>query len=127
MNIVHIVARIALGAVFIVAGASKVASGPAWPSQAAQLGVAPPLATVVPWLELIVGASVAVGVGEPWPAVVALFALIAFTCVLVRTLRQGRRPPCACFGTWSAQPLGFGHVVRNAGFVAVAVLTLATN
>lgn len=126
MHVVHIVARIALGAVFIAAGASKVASGPAWPTQAAQLGVAARLATVVPWFELIVGALVAVGVGEPWPAVVALGALIAFTSVLVHTLRLGKRPPCACFGTWSAKPLGITHVARNAGFAAVAVLTLAT-
>jgi uncharacterized membrane protein YphA (DoxX/SURF4 family) len=127
VHIVHIVARIALGGVFVVAGGSKVASGAAWPLQAAQLGVAVPVATVVPWFELIVGALVAVGVGEPWPAVVALAALAAFTLALVRTLRLGQRPPCACFGTWSAKPLGFSHVARNGGFAALAVLVLATN
>ena len=126
MHVVHVVARLALGAVFVAAGASKVASGRAWPAQALQLGVGRPIAVVVPWFELIVGALVAVGVLEPWPAAVALVTLLVFTTVLVRTLRTGRRPPCACFGTVSAAPLGWSHVARNAAFVALALAVMST-
>lgn len=36
------------GAVFLIAGASKVAQGPAWPPQAAGMGVPTWLATIVP-------------------------------------------------------------------------------
>jgi uncharacterized membrane protein YphA (DoxX/SURF4 family) len=81
---------------------------------------------VVPWFELIVGAVLAVGVAEPWPAVVALVTLLAFTAVLLHMLRTGRRPPCACFGTISAAPLGWTHVARNAGFVGLALVVLLT-
>jgi uncharacterized membrane protein YphA (DoxX/SURF4 family) len=115
-----------LGLVFVLAGASKVASGRAWPAQAAQLSVPAAPAKVVPWFELIVGALLVTGLGQPAVTVVALLTLVVFTAVLVHSLRQGRRPPCACFGTWSAAPLGWGHVARNAVFVALAVVVLVT-
>jgi hypothetical protein len=42
----------------------------------------------------------------------------------VRHLVAGRRPECACFGAWSAKPIGVGHVVRNGVLLALAVLAL---
>jgi uncharacterized membrane protein YphA (DoxX/SURF4 family) len=127
VDVVHVVARVALGAVFVVAGASKLSAGRAWPEQAGQLGVARPIALAVPWFELALGAMALVGLVPSAVAAVALAALTAFTAVLVRTLRQGRRPPCACFGAWSARPLGWQHVVRNAAFASLAVVALVTS
>jgi uncharacterized membrane protein YphA (DoxX/SURF4 family) len=126
MHMLHVMLRLLLAAVFVVAGASKVASGQAWRAQAAGLGVASAVARPVPWFELMVGAVVAVGLIEPWSIVIALVTLIVFTGALVRTLRTGRRPPCACFGAWSAAPLGWGHVARNGAFIALAAAALAT-
>jgi hypothetical protein len=80
----------------------------------------------VPWWELAVGATTASGLLEPLPALVALATLVAFTAAIVWNLRAGRRPPCACFGAWSASELGWRHVLRNAAFSAVAVLVLVT-
>jgi uncharacterized membrane protein YphA (DoxX/SURF4 family) len=127
VDVVHVVARIALGAVFVVAGASKLSAGRAWPEQARRLGISRPVALVVPWFELALGAMAVVGLVPAVVAAVALGALVAFTAVLVRTLRQGRRPPCACFGAWSARPLGWQHVARNAAFVSLAVVALVTS
>jgi hypothetical protein len=47
--------------------------------------------------------------------------LLAFTVVLVVRLCQGRRPPCACFGALTTKPIGWGNVLRNAAFLAIAV------
>ena len=127
MHAVHVVARVLLGAVFVAAGASKVASGKSWPAQALQLGVPAAVATVVPWCELTMGALVVVGVATPWPVVVAMAMLAVFTAMLIRTLLRGERPPCACFGSWSASPLGWSHVARNAGFMALGVASLLTS
>ena len=116
----------ALGLVFLVSGTAKLVDRAAWMAQASALGVPVTAAAIVPWLELVVGASVAVQVVEPVPAVVALILLVAFTGVLAWNLRAGRRPPCACFGSWSARPISWLHVARNAAFVALAVAVLAT-
>jgi hypothetical protein len=44
--------------------------------------------------------------------------------LILRRLAEGQRPPCACFGAWSTKPLGRGHVVRNLGFIGLAVVAL---
>jgi uncharacterized membrane protein YphA (DoxX/SURF4 family) len=127
VDVVHFVARVALGAVFVLAGASKVAAGRHWPHQATQLGVAPTIATVVPWFELVLGAAIAAGLAPTVSAGVGLATLVAFTVLVLHTLRQGRRPPCACFGAWSARPLGWRHVARNAAFAVLAVVVIVTS
>jgi hypothetical protein len=118
------VSSVLLGAAFIAAGVFKLLDGPAWPRQAADIGVARPLAVSVPWVELGLGVLLVLPVVRPWPAVVALVLLIAFTVVIVRRLLDGSRPPCACFGSRSNRPLGPIHVLRNLGLMALAALSI---
>ena len=124
MSLVGQVASILLGIVFLVSGASKIAAGPAWPDQARGLGAPAVVIPVVPWVEIALGAVLAMQVAPLAAAVVALLVLAAFTTLIIRRLRQGQHPPCACFGTWSTKPLGAGHVARNVGFMALAVVSL---
>jgi uncharacterized membrane protein YphA (DoxX/SURF4 family) len=124
MSAIGMVASIVLGAVFLLSGASKVASGPAWRTQARELGAPEPLVPVLPWFEIVLGAVLAVGVAPLAAGVVALAVLGAFTALIVRRLAAGQRPPCACFGSWSSKPLGPGHLVRNLAFMALAVLVV---
>jgi len=118
------VASIVLGAVFLLAGGSKIAAGPAWPRQAVELGAPRAVAMVVPWWELGLGALLVAQVARRPVAVAALATLIAFTAMIALRLSQGRRPPCACFGAWSAKPIGIGHIARNAAFAAIAVVVI---
>ena len=108
----------------VVAGASKLAAGPAWPVQAAGLGVSGPVVVIVPWFELVVGSLTALGVASPWPAVAAAVLLAVFTALLARLLLQGKHPPCACFGAWSAKPIGVGHLIRNGLLLVAAVIAI---
>jgi len=117
---------IALGSMFVIAGGMKIAAGPAWRAQAADLGTPSWIAAAVPWIELVVGGSVATRLLAPVPAIAAIVLLVAFTTLLVVRLRDGDRPPCACFGTWSTAPLSWWHVARNVGMLALAVLTFFT-
>lgn len=82
---------------------------------------------LVPWWELVVGASLLVGLAKPWPAVAATVTIAAFTALLLRVLRRGEHPPCACFGTWSAAPLGVRHVVRNVALLCLAVVSVTVS
>lgn len=120
-----VVASVVVGVAFLAAGWFKLADGPAWPKQAADMGVGRPLATVVPWVEVVVGAALVVQLVRPWPAVVALAILVVFTLVIVRRLLDGSRPPCACFGSRSNRPLGAVHVLRNLGLIALAAVAAA--
>lgn len=120
MNALAVVAGIAVGLAFVVAGASKLAAGRGWN----QLRVPASVAAPVPFVELAVGALLVVQLWRPWPASVAVALLVAFTVLLLVHLRAGSHPPCACFGAWSAKPLGWGHVARNATLLALALVAL---
>jgi len=124
MSAVGLVASILLGFVFLVSGGSKIAAGPAWPEQAAGLGAPSIVVPALPWVEIVLGAILVMQVAPVVAAVAALVLLVSFTALIVRQLALGRHPPCACFGAWSAKPLGAGHVARNAGFIVLGVLAL---
>ncbi len=121
---VPIGASIVLGVVVLVAGASKIAAGPEWPVQARGLGAPAITIPLVPWIEIAIGAVLVVQIARPAAAAAAIALLAVFTALIVMQLAQGRRPPCACFGAWSAKPLGAGHVARNAALIALGVLAL---
>ena len=125
MDVVAIVASVALGLVFVAAGVLKLVEGPAWLKQAADMEVSRSVAVVVPYIEIVVGVLLVAQLFRPWPAVVAIGMLLVFTVVIVRRIRDGSRPPCACFGSKSKRPLGAYHVVRNLAFLALALVAVA--
>jgi len=110
--------------VFVVAAVSKMVAGTAWVSQARELGAPAPVATVLPGVELVIGALLIAGIGGMLPAIAAAVMLVLFSVAIARQLVDGRHPPCACFGTWSSKPIGEGHLVRNAALFGVALLAL---
>lgn len=124
MNAVSLIASIALGAAFLVAGGSKLAAGPEWAAQAHGLRAPTIAIPVLPWLELVVGAALVVQLAQPFAAIVALVLLIAFSALIGLRLREGEHPPCACFGAWSAKPIGATHLIRNGALAALGVLAL---
>lgn len=113
MSAIATAAAIVVGATFVVSGASKVAAGPSWRASARELGAPAWTAPPVPWVELATGALLIVGFAMPWPAVAAAVLLVAFSVLIAMRLRAGEHPPCACFGQWSASPIGARHLVRN--------------
>ena len=125
MDVIGRIASIGLGVMFVVSGGFKLADGPAWPRMAADLGVARPLAIAVPWYEIVLGALLIAGIVSPWAEIAATVTLLAFTVVIILRLRDGSRPPCACFGSRSKRPLGRRQVARNVILLAVALIAVA--
>ena len=125
MSTVATIASVLLGVAFVVAGGAKLAAGPAWPAQARDLGAPSIVVTPLPWIELAVGAALVTQLAEPVPAVTAIVMLVAFSALIALRLSQGRRPSCACFGAWSATPIGPVHLARNAALIALGVVALA--
>lgn len=115
------VASVAIGLVFLVSGASKLASPQAWQAGADGLGVPRFAARPVPFAEIAVGAVLAAVWQRSFVAWIAVAMLVAFTALLALRLAQGQRPVCACFGSWSAKPIGVVHILRNAGFLLLAL------
>ena len=119
-----VIASVILGAVMCVAGGSKIAMGNRWPVEAQALGAPKLIAPIVPWCEIALGALLVVQLKPEVIGALSLALLVAFTLLIVRQLQKGHRPVCACFGSWSSKPLSWQHVARNAGFIALAVITI---
>lgn len=114
------VAAVAVGLVFLVAGAAKLRQ-PEWPVTAAAFGVPRWLAAVIPWAEVAVGALLVTGAGLPWTALAAAGLLMAFTTMVALRLLLGQPAPCGCFGETSPRPVGVDTLVRNVALLAAAV------
>ncbi len=119
------IARIALGVLFLVSGALKLRDL-SWPGAARAMGAPRWTVPFIAPVEIVLGAGLAAGVAEPWPAWLALGLLVVFTAALARVLQRPReeRPACACFGRWSSKPVGAGSLLRNGLLAALAVLAL---
>ncbi|MET0143798.1 MAG: MauE/DoxX family redox-associated membrane protein [Ilumatobacteraceae bacterium] len=122
METVARIASVVLGAVFVVAGATKVAAGSTWVAQARQMGATQPVATVLPGVEILLGALLIAGVAVPVPALSAILLLVVFSVVVARQLVEGRHPPCACFGAWSTRPLAESHLLANVALIGIAIV-----
>lgn len=125
MSAVAFVASVLVGLAFLVAGGSKLAAGPSWSAQAGDLGAPAVVTPTLPWVELAIGAALVLQLARPVAAIAAIVLLAAFTGLIGLRLSQGRRPACACFGAWSAKPIGASHLLRNGVLLALAVLALA--
>ena len=124
MDTVALVASIVLGGAFLVAGGSKLAAADSWPSQARGLGAPVWSIPIVPWFEIALGAVLVTQLARTPAAAIALATLLVFSALIGVRLREGVHPPCACFGAWSASPLSWRHLARNAALIAVAVLAM---
>jgi len=75
-----------------------------------------------------VAVELAVALLLPWPAtgaagsVLATGLFLTFTLGVWAAIRRGRTPKCFCFGRLG-QPLGRGHLVRNAALSGIAATT----
>ncbi|MBA2607358.1 MAG: hypothetical protein H0U92_00280 [Actinobacteria bacterium] len=117
-------ARVVLGAVFLGSGIAKL-SVRGWARDTTAALKLPFLVTQsTPSVELLVGAGLVTGVRLV--PVAALGLLIAYTGVLLVALANadGDAPPCACFGR-AAKPITWLTVARNAGLIAIALVTVA--
>ena len=119
------VARIVLGVLLLASGALKLRD-PSWPGAARGMGAPAWSVPLIAPAEIVLGAALAAGALRPWPAWLALAMLVVFSIALLRVLRRpiAERPACACFGRWSAKPVGAGSLLRNAALAGIAVVAL---
>lgn len=122
----RIISSIALGGVMCFAGGSKLRMGRGWREQANGMGAPIWTAPFVPWIEIVLGALLVAQILTALLAFLTLVLLVAFTWLIVKNLRAGQHPMCACFGAWSAAPLGRDHVVRNVALIAVGAIAFVT-
>jgi uncharacterized membrane protein YphA (DoxX/SURF4 family) len=124
--------RIVLGAVFVVAGASKAADLansvrsvrayrllPEW--------AAPAVGAGLPFVEIALGVLLVVGLGVRVGAIVGAALLVVFVAGIASAAARGLRIDCGCFGNGGDLKAGqqtryAGEIARDAALVLVAGL-----
>lgn len=128
MSNVVLVARIAIAALFAVAGISKAVDRAGTRTTLAAFGLPARLvplgATALPLVELLTVVLVLVPATAWWGGLLALVLLAAFTAAVATNLGQGRTPDCHCFGQLSSSEIGPGTLLRNALFAVPALLVV---
>lgn len=125
-----LLARLALAAVFGLAGVVKLSDPQAFAFSVKAFKILPDhLATlavfVFPWLEVLCAALLVLGVWTRSAALVSALQLAAFIGAIASVLARGLSVECGCFGKYDlfcSGPLGMCNIAQNAGFLAVALV-----
>lgn len=83
------------------------------------------LAFGIPWAEMIIAVLLVLGLWTRAAASLLTVMLIGFTIALIGLMRSDSDASCACFGDLEfgcTGPIGWCHMGRNAGLIALSVL-----
>jgi hypothetical protein len=130
LTVALVILRIALAAVFAVAGIAKLAALRRTAARVRQFGVpeawARPLAVAIPVTELVIVALILPDATARAGGVLAAMVLVVFSGAIVRLLLRGEAPDCNCFGVLHSSRVGPWMLVRNVGLAAgAAVVAMA--
>jgi len=119
--------RFALGVVFIWAGLAKIGDPAGFAREMHHFRLLPVafeniFAMVLPWIELVSGLALVTN-ALPRSAILILGALlVVFFIAILTAIIRNLDIACGCFGTSDAAKTGWVTLLRDAGFLALAVL-----
>jgi uncharacterized membrane protein YphA (DoxX/SURF4 family) len=120
-------ARVAIGVVFLAAALGKIGDPAAFALQVHNYRLAPVwsenlVAILLPWVELVAGLALVLGVRARSGAVIALTLMAMFTVAVGLAWARGLDFECGCFGKAGAARIGARKFFENIGLVAVAAV-----
>jgi uncharacterized membrane protein YphA (DoxX/SURF4 family) len=119
--------RIILGALFLEASWDKILHPARFAEDVANYAILPPLlvnlwALVLPWLEMIAGLSLILGLLSRSSALVLSALLVSFIIVISINIARGAEIDCGCFG--AGEELGWISLFRDLLFLAMGIQVL---
>lgn len=119
--------RIALGLVFLAAGGLKVGHADVFASEIAGFQLLPhaliaPLALLLPFLELMVGVYLVLGLFTRFAAWFAAAEMALFAAAIASAVVRGISTSCGCFGPNDRSTTSWPEVGRDAGFTLMALV-----
>jgi uncharacterized membrane protein YphA (DoxX/SURF4 family) len=78
-------------------------------------------AIILPWVELVAGLALVLGVRARAGGVVAVGLMAVFTVAVLIAMARGLDIECGCFGTGDATRVGLLKVVENSAMLAMAL------
>lgn len=131
MNVLVLVLRVALGLMFVVAGALKIGlhfdNFNNFAAEIAGFQILPqpfvaPLALLLPFVEIILGAYLVLGLFTRLVGVVATLQLLIFAAAVASAVVRGISTNCGCFGPADGSTTSWPEVARDVALALVAAL-----
>jgi uncharacterized membrane protein YphA (DoxX/SURF4 family) len=119
--------RVALGLVFVAAGALKIGHADVFASEIAGFQLLPhaliaPLALLLPFLELMIGIYLILGLFTRFAAWFAAAEMALFAAAIASAVLRGISTSCGCFGPSDHATTSWPEVGRDLGFTLMAVI-----
>ncbi len=117
-RVLFVIFRLILGAVFLLAGVPKILHPAAFAEALYNYQILPDIfvnivAVVMPWVEVIVGGLLVVGVWMEGAVLIYNFLVISFTCALAFNLARGLNINCGCFSPTGGEAINMGTILRD--------------
>jgi uncharacterized membrane protein YphA (DoxX/SURF4 family) len=127
VNAAVLLLRLVLGGIFIVAGASKIGHAAEFAQQIAAFRLLPqltiaPIAIILPFLEVLLGGYLVIGLFTRIAGWVAAVLLLVFDGAIASAVLRGLSLSCGCFGPNDKSVTTWGEVARDAIFVVLAII-----
>jgi uncharacterized membrane protein YphA (DoxX/SURF4 family)/peroxiredoxin len=120
--------RLALAAVFAVAGVAKLLDRKGSERSLAEFGVPARAlragAVLLPLCELATAVALIFPGSARWGGVAALVLLLSFVAGIANAMRRGQAPDCHCFGQLHSAPAGRRTIARNAGLAVLSAFVV---
>jgi uncharacterized membrane protein YphA (DoxX/SURF4 family) len=127
VNWLVLAVRVLLGALFVVAGASKVGHADLFAAEIAGFRLLPaaviaPIAIALPFLEMLLGVYLILGLFTRTAAWIAVALFAVFDLAIASAVVRGMTISCGCFGPSDATVTSWAEVARDAVLVVLAAL-----
>lgn len=124
---VALVLRIGLGGVFLAAGGLKVGHIDIFASEITGFQLLPhpfiaPLALLLPFLELMIGVYLVLGLFTRFAAWFAALEMAVFAGAILSAVLRGIHTSCGCFGPSDTATTSWTEVGRDLGFALAGVI-----
>jgi len=122
-------AGVAIGVVFLAAALGKIGDLGAFATQVHNYRLVPVwsenlIAMTMPWIELLAGLALVLGVRPRAGAVVLLAFVLVFTFAVGSAWARGLDFECGCFGKASAATVGARKFAENVGYTLLAAIAV---
>ncbi len=119
--------RVAIGCVFVAAALGKIGDPAAFALQVHNYRLTPVwsehlVAIVLPWVELVAGLALVLGVRARAGAALALGLMVLFTVAVGSAWARGLDFECGCFGKAGASRIGAQKFFENIGLIAATLV-----
>ena len=127
-----ILLRIILGLVFIYSGFVKIIDTSGFSNSIYNYKLMPDLlinflAIVLPWIELIAGLLLILGITIKENALIINSLLIVFIIAIVINLFRGLDINCGCFGTGNGTKIGIAKLIENSILLFIGILLMLSD